>query len=79
MPGKQRDSKRKELERHLARAEQGDEKSLAVVRELFNAKPSLWEQAGNLAIQAERLMVSLAVGDNALYQEGLHRTRRHGR
>ena len=67
------ESKRKELERHLARAEQGDEKSLAVLREMFNAKPDSWEQVGNLAIQAERSMVSMAVGDNGLYQESLHR------
>ena len=36
-------------------------------------EPDLWEQAGNIALQAERSMISFAAGKNALSHEAMER------
>ena len=57
----------------LVRAEQGDRSVLPALRETFDAEPDLWEQVGNLALQAERSLIRIAAGKNELTYEATER------
>ena len=57
----------------LMAAERGGEKILPALRKRFDEDPDLWEQAGDLALQAERSVLSLAAGKNALAFEAMER------
>ena len=57
----------------IGRAEGGDKEALSVLREIFDKDPCLWEDYGNLALQAERALVAMAAGDNHLLREAMQR------
>lgn len=57
----------------IEKAERGDKAAVSMLKELFDEKHELWEEVGNLAIQAERAMVITAAGDNKLLKEALYR------
>jgi hypothetical protein len=59
-----------ELVKLVQKAEDGDQKALARVREIFNAVPAVWEGYGNVATTAERVMVNLIANGNPLVREG---------
>ncbi len=67
------ETKRDELKKLLKRAERGDHKALPAVRALFDTDPSLWQEIGNLAAQAENALVKVTAGENLLAQESLER------
>ncbi len=60
-------------DRLLEYAGKGDRGAISELRKLFNAKPFLWEQVGNMAFQAERSLVNLATGDNAVLKQATHK------
>lgn len=56
----------------IRRAEGGDAAALAEVRNLAHTTlPDLWEAYGNIAQNAERTLVSVAAGENALTKEAI--------
>lgn len=55
------------------RAKAGDETALARLRQQLNAVPQAWEEAGNLALQAEHVLIGLAAGDDAMVREAIER------
>ena len=73
MPRKQ-DSEKDELVELLTRAEQGDETALPAIRKMLDHAPSVWQEAGNLVLQAERALVQEVTGENLLFRESLERT-----
>ena len=48
------------------RANAGDETALARVRQQLDANPKAWEEAGNLALKAERVLIGLAAEDRVI-------------
>ena len=57
------------LSKLVDRTDKGDKAAVAELREFFDEAPSLWEQCGNLAVQAERAWVSLVDGGNPVVNE----------
>jgi len=55
------------------RADRGDKSALAVIAQVFDLVPSVWESYGNLAAAAENALVELWAGDSALTRAGLRR------
>jgi len=62
-----------ELKKVLRRAEQGDLTVLEQLRRLLDETPQLWQQFGDLALQAEGALVKLVGGSNVLLCECLLR------
>jgi hypothetical protein len=62
-----------DLTRLLRRSEQGDRSVLPALRREFDQQPDLWEQVGNLSLQAQRSMVAMAAGKNEMVREALER------
>src|SRR5262249_26467534 len=62
-----------ELKKVLRRAEQGDLTVLEQLRRLLDETPQLWQQFGDLALQAEGATVKLVGGGNLLLCECLLR------
>jgi len=56
----------------VKRATKGDRTAMSELKELIGGQPAFWEEVGNLAIQAERSLVSVAAGDNLLLEEALY-------
>ncbi len=61
------------MSKMLGRAEEGDKEALSTLKELFDKNPRLWEEYGNLALQAELALVAMAAGDNHLQREAMQR------
>ena len=58
---------------HCANAQTREMRGAVVeLREVFNNTPDLWEQAGNLARQAENALLSAATGLNELAKEAIY-------
>jgi hypothetical protein len=62
-----------EMLKQIQKAEAGDDKALAFVRQAFDQAPGAWESYGNLALRAEGSMIRVAAGDNPLMKEALTR------
>ena len=54
-------------------ADRGDTDALAVIEQVFDLVPSVWDAYGNLAAEAETALVDLWARDSALTSAGLHR------
>jgi hypothetical protein len=61
------------VDKVITLARQGDKKTLPVAREMLNRLPSIWEQLGNTALQAERIWIQVIAGKDPLVQEGIQR------
>ena len=57
----------------IQRAMQGDRDVLPALRECLDAHPELWQDAGNLALQAQRAWISMAVGADLLREHSIRR------
>ena len=57
----------------LKRVQDGDKKALPDLRRLLNESPELWNELGNIAMQARRLWIELAAGKNEVTKEALWR------
>ena len=57
----------------LMAAGRGGKTILPALWKRFDDEPDLWEQAGNIALQAERSVLSLAAGKNALAFDAMER------
>ena len=55
------------------RADRGDKNALAVIGQVFDLIPSVWEGYGDLAAAAENALVELWAPDSALTREGLRK------
>lgn len=55
------------------RAERGEQNALAVIRQVFDLIPSVWEAYGDLAAAAEDALVELWAPNSALTREGLRK------
>lgn len=53
------------------RADKGDEQAVSELRDVFDNNPALWEEAGNLATQAENSLLLAAAGSNKLTKEAI--------
>ena len=73
MPRKQ-DSETDELRKLLESAERGDQTALPQLQEFLDAAPTLWQEIGNMALQAERALVNAAAGEDLLVKKSLERT-----
>ncbi len=60
-----------DVDQLLARAQDGDKTVLPALRKAFESAPDLWDQAGDLALQAECALVKMAVGDSEVHTEAL--------
>jgi hypothetical protein len=66
------DAEARALVKLVREAEDGDIKALAQLRELADTRlPDLWETFGNVATNAERSLIDLASGKNALQKEAM--------
>jgi len=72
-PNDRTDRNEQRTARLLEYAGKGDRAAISELRELFNAKPSLWEIVGNLATQAECTLVKVASADNTLAKEAMYK------
>lgn len=57
----------------IQRGNEGDRRALSALREVFDEYPGLWEECGNLALQAERALVAMVAGENEVTQEAMSR------
>ena len=57
----------------IRRAEGGDKAALSTFREIFDTKPEVWEEVGNLARQAEHAMVNATAGGNEVLKAAVYR------
>ena len=57
----------------VRRCEEGDNTALSEARELFDRSPQLWDEVGDLAVQAERALVESVSGKNELLKDALYR------
>ncbi len=57
----------------LDRAQKGDAQALAELRPLLDQAPGWWDEVGNIAQQAEEMLVSTAAGENVLVKEAYTR------
>jgi hypothetical protein len=57
----------------LKRAETGDRSVLSELREALDNHPEIWQVYGDIATQAEGVLIQLAAGDNLLMAESLQR------
>lgn len=73
MSGK-RDSQQEKLDRLLAKAQEGDRSVLPALRKMLDEGSDSWDQLGDVALQAQRSLVSLYAGKNSLASEALERT-----
>jgi hypothetical protein len=64
---------RSEANQLLARAHGGDKTVLPVLRRLLNESPGLWNELGNIAMQARRSWIELAAGNDEVMKEALWR------
>jgi len=55
------------------RADRGEQSALAVIGQVFDLIPSVWDAYGDLAAAAEDALVELWAPDSALTREGLRR------
>jgi len=55
------------------RADRGEQNALAVIRQVFDLVPSVWDAYGDLAAAAENALVELWAPDSALTREGLRK------
>jgi len=62
-----------QIEAVTRRADRGDQKALAVIKQVFDEIPAVWDSYGNLAAAAESALVDLWSGGSALTREGLRR------
>jgi len=62
-----------EIRQLVQRAEQGDVTALPALRTLLDESPAVWNEYGNLALQAECSLVKLASGSNLMMSESLIR------
>src|SRR6185295_3645059 len=62
-----------ELRRLMALADAGDEEGLAGLRQLLDSHPEIYEQIGDLAAHAERVLIAVIAGPNQLLRESLVR------
>jgi hypothetical protein len=61
----------------LRRAEAGEKEVLPALRHALDQHPEVWQQAGNLALNAERSLIRLAAGESLLLRESLPRQLAH--
>jgi hypothetical protein len=62
------------LEGLVQRARQGDKAVLPELRRLLDERPDLWQQAGDLALQARTVWLALLAGPDLLLRESIERT-----
>lgn len=62
-----------QIQQLVQRAEQGDQTVLPALRKLLDESPAVWNEYGNLALQAECSLVKLAAGSNLMLSESLVR------
>ena len=72
-PDPSNDTHQEDLTQLLKKAEQGDRTVLPQLRAALAADSSLWRSYGDLALQAEAVLVQLAAGANLLLAEALQR------
>lgn len=65
--------RKQEISDLLQRAGEGDRSVLPALRQRFEEYPVLWEECGDLAVQAERSQVRLMTGANEIAAEALDR------
>jgi hypothetical protein len=57
----------------LTRAQQGDQSVLPALKELFNERPELWREFGDLGWHSEQALLNLASGKSLLAREAISR------
>ena len=57
----------------LKDAEKGDQSVIPALRQAFDENPGLWQQIGDLALNAELSLIAVAAGPNLAMQEALTR------
>lgn len=57
----------------IVRAENGDVDVMPLLRQVLDANPPLWQQAGDLALQARDAQLHLIAGDNLFIRETVSR------
>jgi hypothetical protein len=62
-----------QLEELVQRARQGDESVLPALRMLLDEQPDLWQQAGDLALQARAAWLALLAGPDLVLREAVER------
>lgn len=62
-----------ELRSLLTKAEQGDLSVLPALRQILDDRSEIWQEYGNLALQAECALIKLAAGNNLLLAESIVR------
>ena len=62
--------RKQEISDLLQRAGEGDRSVLPALRQRFEEYPVLWEECGDLAVQAERSQVRLMTGTNEIAARG---------
>jgi hypothetical protein len=72
-PARPQHSRKQGLQVVIARANAGNETCLQGLRELLDAEPDLWREAGDLARYAEAQWVDVAAGQNAFLREAAKR------
>jgi len=61
------------LSKLIDRTDKGEKAAIAELRQFFDETPSLWEQCGNFAVQAEQAWVGLLDRGNPVVNEALCR------
>jgi hypothetical protein len=69
----QEDEPLKRLQLLLLRAARGDQDALPALCECLDAHPEIWQEAGNLALQSERMWVRMIAGTDLLLEQSLKR------
>jgi hypothetical protein len=57
----------------LRRAEAGGTETMPALRQALDEHPEIWQEAGNLALNAERSLIRLAAGESLLLRETIPR------
>jgi hypothetical protein len=57
----------------LQRANQDDRRAIAALHIAFAAQPSLWDQVGDAALQAQASLLALAAGPNEAARDAIRR------
>jgi len=62
-----------QLKRIVEQANGGDQAALALLRELLDGHPEIWQRVGDMARHAELLLIQLIAGEDKLMGESLQR------
>jgi hypothetical protein len=70
VPRTRKTDKQADIERLIERAERGDESALPALRE--SLEPEVWQQVGNLAMQARAALTRALSGDSVFIREAVN-------